>query len=596
MAADARRRRRAAKDSGAASAAARPDGATPVGDSADTSRVGGADEESPGNWQRPLLAFGLLALFALQAAFAAHRDSVTVDEFLHLPLGLHALRTGDVRQDPINPHLPRMLAAAAITPDAPDFDPPADVAEWGYGYVFQEANAARYQQLFEHARWVTIGWSLLAALVAAAWALERSGSSAALVVLGLFALSPSLLAHGHLVTLDMPGVFGFLLTLYANQRLLDRPGTGRAAALGAALGLANLLKLSGSTLLLMVGVAWIVRMATERGSGPSAAAWARIALATALTALLVLNAGYGFDGTLAPLSQATLSPGGTLASLASAAPWLRLPLPLAFVNGVDMVLEVGRNHEPSYFLAGELSADGWWYYHLAAFALKCPLPVLFAGLGALAAWALGRGKGAREYAVFLPLVLLFAANSAFNSLDIGERHVLAAYPILFVGIAPWLAAALAPGTQADRRATTLATLAFAWLAMGTLSVAPRYLQYFHEAAGGPEGGHRYLIDSNLDWGQDLLRLGEWMDANGVPEVSLAYFGRVDPQVYGIRYTPLERGTSHGKAVVSASFLMGRPYFWWLGGRMRWVPSGTYAWLQQQKPVARVGSMFVYDLP
>ena len=136
----------------------------------------------------------------------------------------------------------------------------------------------------------------------------------------------------------------------------------------------------------------------------------------------------------------------------------------------------------------------------------------------------------------------------------------------------------------------------AWTAAGTLAVGPRYLQYFNEAAGGPDRGHRVLIDSNIDWGQDLIRLREYMDANHVDTVALAYFGRVDPAVYGIRYTGLDRGVSHGKAVVSASFLMGRPYFWILGGRMRWVPARTYEWLQGYKPVARVGSMFVYDLP
>ena len=63
-----------------------------------------------------------------------------------------------------------------------------------------------------------------------------------------------------------------------------------------------------------------------------------------------------------------------------------------------------------------------------------------------------------------------------------------------------------------------------------------------------------------------------MDKHEIPSVALAYFGRVNPAVYGIHYTALERGASKGKAVVSASFLMGRPYFWFLGGRMRWVPA------------------------
>jgi len=239
--------------------------------------------------------------------------------------------------------------------------------------------------------------------------------------------------------------------------------------------------------------------------------------------------------------------------------------------------------------------------------MKCPLPALFAILYGLGAWAIGRGKSAGDYAFFVPAIVLFAVNSAFNSLQIGERHVLAAYPLLFIGAAPHLAAAIesapwkrdpAPSGSASMRwlPFAAASIVFAWTAAGTIAVAPRYLQFFNEAAGGAERGHRMLVDSNIDWGQDLIRLREYMDEHKLGSVALAYFGRVDPAVYGIEFTPLERGISHGTAVVSASFLMGRPYFWFIGGRFRWVPSRTYEWLQQYKPVARVGSMFVFDLP
>jgi hypothetical protein len=125
-------------------------------------------------------------------------------------------------------------------------------------------------------------------------------------------------------------------------------------------------------------------------------------------------------------------------------------------------------------------------------------------------------------------------------------------------------------------------------------VAPRYLQYFHELAGGPAGGHRWLVDSNLDWGQDLIRLRRYMEQRGIPAVHLAYFGRVDPSVYGVRFLPLEPG-ARGPVVVSASFLMGRPYFWVQGGAFRWMRAGSYTWLQQYEPVARVGSLFLFDL-
>jgi len=547
-----------------------------------------------------LIAAAFLCAFVAQAAIAARRDSVTIDEFLYLPIGLHALTTGDFRQDPINPHLTSMIAALPLLVRQPVFAPAPGTAVWGFGYYFLQANASNYHALYFLPRLMIVLLGVATAVLAASWARRLYGPREALLVLFLFAFSPSLLAHAHLVTHDMAGTFGFVAALYTAWLFLERPDMRRAALLGAVLGAVNLLKLSAFVLTAIVAVLCLVRALGERRSAPSLARWASLMALMAATALLVLNAGYGFDGTLARLGAAQLAPSGKLAAVAAWAPWLRLPLPTPFLSGIDMVLEVGKGHEPSYFLMGELSADGWWYYHLAAFAAKCPLPLLGAATLALAAWLAGRSRGLRDYCLFVPVVMVFAANSAFNSLNIGERHVLPVYPLLFVGSSPWLVSALEMWPRAaSRRAratAAAAAVALVWYAGATLAIAPRYLQFFNEAAGGVERGHHVLIDSNLDWGQDLVRLREYMSERHVDAVALAYFGRVDPAVYGVRYTPLERGVSKGIAVVSASFLMGRPYFWILGGRVRWVPARTYTWLQDLEPIDRIGSMFVYRLP
>ncbi|HXC52086.1 MAG TPA: glycosyltransferase family 39 protein [Candidatus Limnocylindrales bacterium] len=573
----------------------------------------------------------LMAVFAVQAIVASHRDSVTIDEFAHLPVGLNALLHADFRVDPVNAHLARMFIALPLLADPPAFSPEPGMNVNQLGYQFMELNGKRYQEIYEKVRPMVVLLALFAATVMAKWAYDLYGSHAALAAVGLFAFSPSLLAHGHLVTVDVAGTLGFLLALYANWKFLETPTVRRAVWLGVAAGGANLFKLSGAVLLMMIVPTWIIRMTLARYARLPAREWARLIAVVGAVALVTLNAGYAFDGTFGLLRDATLTPGGRLARVAAAMPWLRLPLPRPFLDGIDVVLEVGKGHDPSYFLAGELSADGWWYYHLAAFSAKCPLPVLAAIVFAMVAWLVGRGRSRSDYAVFVPVIVLFAANSAFNSLQIGERHVLPAYPLLFIGVSPWLASALASmpwrasrdvrdaaaaetpppkrdSTTRDPAAAGPAAMMRAWLPFaaaagvfvwtiwGTIAVAPRYLQFFNEAAGGPERGHRVLIDSNIDWGQDLIRLREYMDEKHLDRISLAYFGRVDPQIYGIRFSPLERGISHGPTAISASFLMGRPYFWILGGRMRWVPSRTYEWLQAYKPVARVGSMFVFDLP
>ena len=549
--------------------------------------------------RRAVLAAGvLLLIFVIQACIAARRDSVTIDEFSQVPVGLYMLRTGDFSLDPINPPLTRMIAALPLWLRPPVFNPPPNTSHWGMGYVLMEQNRQDYQAIFVRARDAMIVFTGLLGALVFVWAAQLYGWHAGLAALTLFAFSPNMLAYAHLATLDMSGALGATATAYATWRMLERPSVRSAVLLGVTLGIATLLKLSGVVLIGTVVLGVLVCARRERGVRRRPALWARLLFVSGLIALLTLNAGYGFQGTCASLSVAHLAANGALAALRTACPWLRIPLPLPLLNGVDEVLNSGKQLQPAYFLAGELSSQGWWYYHLAAFALKTSVPLLLCALWAAAVWCAGKGRGRREYCVFIPLILIFLANALFNSLQIGVRHVLSAYPLVFIAASPWIVAALQARTRGAGGALLAAASAagLLWFVAGSLWVAPRYLQYFNEIAGGPNGGHRFLIDSNIDWGQDLIRLREYMDQRALRVVNLAYFGRVDPAVYGISFVPLERERAHGPTVVSASFLMGRPYFLYLGGQMRWVPPRTYTWLQQYQPVARVGSLFVVDLP
>ena len=546
----------------------------------------------------------LLAAFALQAGVAAQRDSVTIDEFVHLPVGLHLLSSGDFRVDPINPPLPRMLfalpllASDAVLPDG------AREGHWRFAGAFMQANFFPYHRLFTRARAVAIGVALLLGGLVYLWARDLYGSSAGLIALVLFCFSPSMLAHGHLVTLDLAGALGATLTLFLFWRFLARPAPAAGAAVGAAAGLALLCKLSA----VFLAPALLVSLAIElAGSGrrvATPARWLGSLVTIPLAALVVVNLGYAASGTLQPLAVASFLSGGRLAALQEALPGLRLPLPLPLLEGIDLATHVAVARTEYFFLLGELSTAGWSYYHAVAFLAKTPLPLLALSLVAVARGvrrALARsGPRLREHCLLVPVIALFAANALFNSQNLGVRHVLAAYPLLFVAVSPVLAGALADtgptGAQRWRPARLAAAAALAWFVAGSLAVAPRYLQYFNELAGGADQGHRIVVDSNLDWGQDLIRLKEYMDREGLDQVALAYFGRVHPHVYGIDFVPLERDTASGVAVVSASFLMGRPYFWTFQGRPGLVPPDAYAWLRERPPAGRVGSLFVYELP
>jgi hypothetical protein len=134
----------------------------------------------------------------------------------------------------------------------------------------------------------------------------------------------------------------------------------------------------------------------------------------------------------------------------------------------------------------------------------------------------------------------------------------------------------------------------AWYAVGSFRIHPHYLAYFNEIVGGPDNGYKYLVDSNLDWGQDLGNLGDYMSRNGIDEIYLAYFGSAHPTYYGIQPLPLPTEEpadlqTRPSAVyaISATYLQGG----YLGD------TEAFSWLRRYEPFAKVGySIFLYRLP
>ncbi|HEX8618538.1 MAG TPA: hypothetical protein VF911_13205, partial [Thermoanaerobaculia bacterium] len=87
--------------------------------------------------------------------------------------------------------------------------------------------------------------------------------------------------------------------------------------------------------------------------------------------------------------------------------------------------------------------------------------------------------------------------------------------------------ALASVVTERRRAVAVGVLV-AWHCVSSLVAYPSYLSYFNETIGSHRNADRFLIDSNLDWGQDLRRLKLWCDANQVDFILLDYFGAGEP--------------------------------------------------------------------
>ncbi len=547
------------------------------------------EASAPRGVRRAVLA--LLVAFVAQAGIAAIRDSVTVDEVAHVAVGITMWRTGDFGLDPINPPLSRLFIALPPLAMNPVLEAKPGLDEWKLGLALMRGDTDRYHELHVAARAMTIALGTLLGFGVYRFASVLYGWTSGLLALALFAFSPTLLAHGHLATVDLAAAAGTFAVTAGACAYVTNPSRLRALALGGLFGAAIALKLSSATVFPILAVAFLWAPYKSHPRWGARVREAAVALSLAgLAGLFVVGLSYGFQGTGAPLSAIPFVEDGFFARIAARTPWLRLPVPEAFLQGLDQLATGNQSGKRMFYLAGELSTSPWKTYHFVAYGLKTPLGFLVLQITALGVALLGRRRCPSERIIGFSAALVFASNSFLNPLSLGVRHVAPAEPLLCVLAGRWIG-----GTVALRRGL-VGGLAV-WGAISTLTSAPRYLEYFNGLAGGRERGHEWLVDSNLDWGQDLIRLREYMTGEGLDTVALAYFGTVHPAAYGIRFTPIEQDVTHGIAVVSPTLLVGVTSTMWQSFD-RWGRSrpGELSWLQERPPTARVGSLFVYELP
>jgi hypothetical protein len=235
------------------------------------------------------------------------------------------------------------------------------------------------------------------------------------------------------------------------------------------------------------------------------------------------------------------------------------------------------------YLIGKTTTDGWWYYYPLALLLKLPLPffLLLGGVGLALATRRLRPSPLLVGCLVTPVVSL-AAFVALTDIDLGVRYLLFLLPFLYWAIAHLYDVC---ATRPVLRWTLASVLL--WYVASSLVGGPHYIAYFSEGIGGWSRGHHWLADSNLDWGQDLVRLRE-AQTNGTlpPVVVLSHFGLVDPAVYGVRYERLSTRSRAERVVISINHLLGISPF---------QDTPGVAPYRDRAPVGRIGaSLWVFE--
>lgn len=553
------------------------------------------------------IALGFIILVACLLAASTWRVySNTWDEPEHLAAGIELLDKGRYEYDTEHPPIVRIfMALGPYLAGARSFGtPPPDGVLEGTDILYTGGHYDLYLSL---ARLGTLPF--LALLLYATWLWGRrtavSAGEALLAVL-LTASVPPILGHAALATLDVAAAATVSLALYAAQCWLSGGRRREAVFCGLATGLAVGSKFSAVPFLVLgFAVLALTHLMLERrrdGAMQPASAQAPIKqpvrdLAIILvTTLLPLALVYGIRSHAVSVAHRfdwavvfLLHERGLSHSAGILLQHIWLP---QWAQGLlEGVIAIKAHNDAGHlsFLLGQLRSTGWWYFYLVALAAKTPIPLLVLGpvgmvMLAREGWRERDGWRIAPLSLFLT-VLVF--SSAFSHINIGIRHILVLYPFMALG-----AAYLVARLWRKLRGVTVRPLAIAgsgllvgfvgWQVLTLWTANPDYLPYFNEFIAHPE---QVLVDSDLDWGQDLRRLEQRAAAIRIPKLNLAYLGTPDltrePLPPYVIMTPGKPVT--GWIAVSA---LARAHF----------PKG-YAWLDAYQPLETIGrTIDLYYIP
>jgi hypothetical protein len=537
----------------------------------------------------PLLLFLLLTALGVARIVSTYRAMAqTSDETPNIACGMQYLDLGRYDYGAFHPPLARLAIAAgpylygARSQKLPD--------RWHEGNAVLNS-ARRYGKALTLARMGILPFFVLACACVWLWGRRLLGQWGALAPVFLFTNIPPVLAHAGVATMDMAVGAGVCAALLAFTVWLDEPTLWRGAMLGIGLALAFLSKFSSLMLLPACMLAIIVLRWGRRFRLPDP----RSPALPLLLAFLLIWAAYGFSfGRITEhVADDAAGQGGILAKVPAPVYHLLERTPWPAPQILDGLWQVHNHVEGGHaaYLLGRNSLHGWWYFFPVALALKTPLALLIL---AAAGWlGLFREKlRPFDWRPWVPAVagaVILLVNLP-TSLNIGVRYMLPLFPML----------ALTGGMGAvylmrrpQRWGAGLAAALMLWMAVSSWTAHPDYLAYFNELGGSrPE---RYLVDSDLDWGQDMNLLGAELKRRGVTRLHMACLYTGDDSRLDLPSWDSLEPYQPVTGWVAISFTVQKT-FGWVAAQQRGRSDLAFAWLDRFQPVARVGkSILLFNI-
>lgn len=479
------------------------------------------------------LVLTLLVFQLGKGIYTQRMKSPCVDERLHVRVGLDYWKKRDHGYGFTNPTLPERIIALPQVLLTPNNTAP----QLGLGRVP-----------------VFLTMLMLGGVVFV-WVRAKTGNGGAIIALVLYVFSPNILAHGSIAGTDMMAAAALFISLICYIALIRRVTWIRLVAAGSALGMLFSTKLVAFFMLptlLALGFfrsvdPWPLhlfgRSVTQR--------WQKsVAL---LVTLLILGgcvvgtiwAVYGFEFRDSRGNEIVSS--GEKGENRISTPMLQWAaryklVPEGYLVAVNMMLTVKNTG----YLRGENSYQGWWWYFPYALLVKTPIPTLLSFLFGFGVGVVQLTRLSGKPSVDVPenvlewigltfSIVFYLGISMLSSYNVGIRLMLPIYPCLIslVGLST-------PHFEKSKRVRYAVCFLLLWLGFIFFFQSRDPLAYFNEFAGGSKNGYKHLVDSNLDWGQDLPLLAAYLEEREDQEIWLQYFGGVSPSSYNIRYQPIVR--------------------------------------------------------
>ncbi|MEK6984218.1 MAG: glycosyltransferase family 39 protein [Nanoarchaeota archaeon] len=569
-----------------------------------------------------LIVMLLLTLFLFQSFIVMRSTSLTFDDPAIMTIGYYFWKYKDTSMHLFHPTFSFLLGGFPML--FFDVNLPYSYQECKDKGIYRCADdlmfrAGNYtESLGFHSRVPFIIASLFLALLVFFFAKELYGIKAGIFALALYSFSPSILAYNTLIFTDLIVALFIFSTIYFLWKLVVQGYTAtRLIAAGISLGLALASKFTAVMLLPIIALIVIVKIFKSKNRKKQLKTFSVYFALMALLAFAVLHATYFFDAnTIAnSIPERNLkdiekfldekfnenSIGKKIAGFLAYD--LKMPMPVYIAGFAGQNLIQSQKIRKSY-LNGEIYAGGKWYYFFEVLLIKTPIPLLMFFIASL--FQIKKKTNINSLFVLLPIIVFFSIFIRVN-FNLGLRHILPIIPFMFVFSSQAVNLKFKDTAHNLILKMSIALL-LAWYIISALLVMPNYMAYFNEFVG-IENGHKYLLSSNLDQGQDLKGLSEYLKSNEITQVKLSYHGTFDPAYYNISYEllPMESyiawgagytlddppksykedcSKKHGILAVSISNLH----------NFNLINESCFDWLGNYNPIARIGyTIYIYNI-